>query len=223
MKIEQWEKAKKHLTRPSRKVLETKAKKEMGIPDKVDVNGSKILHWINYNNKLTGGNTLPITEEEKKVATEIEKSMYPPEANDLQMANLKKRIDNARAYVTKPKQYTKEFKNEDPTTYLSNEDQQKNMLLDTIDTKTKKPKYKKGKWTYESWADGLEERTRPVKKEPIKIVKKPKPIKPIAPLDPFYDWRLAPWWDFPEDDDVKPEEDKTRIREKIKTGITKLI
>ena len=78
---------------------------------------------------------------------------------------------------------------------------------------------KKEKWTYQSWADGLEERTRP-KKKIIKIVKKP--IKPLTPLDPLYDWRLAPWWEYPEDDDAKPkpEEDKTRA---IRTGITKLI
>ncbi len=50
--------------------------------------------------------------------------------------------------------------------------------------------------------------------------KKSKPTKPIAPLDPLYDWRLAPWWEYPEDDDAKPEEDKTRV---IRTGITKLI
>ena len=79
---------------------------------------------------------------------------------------------------------------------------------------------KKEKWRYQSWADGLEERTKPAKKAPIKIVKKPKPIKPLKPLEPFYDWRLAPWWLYPEDDDVKPEpEDKTEVR----TGITKLI
>lgn len=223
MKIEQWEKAKKHLTRPGRKILEDKAKKELMLPKETKMTGSKLLNWINYNNKITGANNMPITKEEKKVAEDIEKSMNPREDTDLQMTRLEKRIANAKAYVSKPKQYTREFKNDDPTTYLTNEDQQKNMLLDTLDTKTKKQKYKKGKWTYESWADGLEERTRPVKKELIKIVKKPTPVKPIKPLDPLDDWRLAPWWLYPEDDDVKPEEDKTRIRKKIKTGIAKLI
>ena len=83
---------------------------------------------------------------------------------------------------------------------------------------------KKEKWTYTSWADGLEKRTRPEAKK-ILVVTKPKPIKPLVPLDPLldYDWRLAPWFDYPEDDDANPEEDKTRIRNKIKTGITKLI
>ena len=41
-----------------------------------------------------------------------------------------------------------------------------------------KPKASKSeKFKYESWADGLEERTRPAKKAPVKIVKKPTPIK----------------------------------------------
>ena len=223
MKIEQWEKAKKHLTRPGRKILEDKAKKELMLPKETKMSGSKLLNWINYNNKITGANNMPITKEEKRVAEDIEKAMY----------------------VSKSKQYTKEFKSEDPSTYLSNEEQQQNMLLDTVDAKLKDKKDyykrnpemiplskqedrpfkkdKKEKWTYTSWADGLEERTRPVKKELIKIVKKPTPIKPIKPLDPLDDWRLAPWWLYPEDDDVKPEEDKTRIKKKIKTGIAKLI
>jgi len=78
---------------------------------------------------------------------------------------------------------------------------------------------KKDKWTYESWAEGLEERTRPAEKAPVAIVKKPKPVKPLKPVEPFYDWRFAPWWLYPSDDDVPPPEDKT----KVKTGITKLI
>ena len=63
-----------------------------------------------------------------------------------------------------------------------------------------------------------------VSKEDMKYVaKKPTPIKPLIPLSPLYDWRLAPWYDFPEDDDAKPKpEDKTRLKKK-KEGITSLI
>jgi len=77
--------------------------------------------------------------------------------------------------------------------------------------KTKKQKDKKEKWTYQSWADGLEERTRPVKKEPIKIVKKPTPIQPTLP-GADWDWRLAPWWEYPSDDDAPPKTPKEEAR-----------
>jgi len=155
MKIHQYNQMMKYLTRPSRKATEEKARKELKLPEKTKLTGSKMLNWVNYNNKVHGNNTQPVTAEEKKVAADVEAQQN-----------------------------------------------------------------KKEKWTYTSWADGLEKRTRPEEKAPIKIVKKP--IKPLAPLDPLYDWRLAPWWEYPEDDDAKPkpEEDKTRV---IRTGITKLI
>ena len=180
MKIQEYNQMMKHLTRPSRKATEEKVRKEMNLDPKTKINGSKILNWINYNNKLTGTNNLPITAEEKSTAAEIEKAMYPPEASDLQMANLKKRIDNARAYVSKPKV--------------------------------------KEKWKYESWADGLEERTRPAKKAPVKIVKKPT----VLELLEIEDWlnTIDPNYWIPEEKPKPKPEDKTRI---IRTGITKLI
>ena len=43
--------------------------------------------------------------------------------------------------MKKNKGYTKQYKNDDPTTHLTNVEQQKNMLLDTIDAaKAKKIK-----------------------------------------------------------------------------------
>lgn len=58
------------------------------------------------------------------------------------------------ADVLKPKQYTMEFKSDDPTTYPSHEDQQKNMLLDLMDKraediaslKTMDPRLSKMSW-----------------------------------------------------------------------------
>ena len=44
--------------------------------------------------------------------------------------------------MKKSKGYTREFRNDDPTTALTNEDQQKNLLLDTIDD-AKEKKIKK--------------------------------------------------------------------------------
>ena len=40
--------------------------------------------------------------------------------------------------IKKSKGYTKEFKSDDPTTYLTDENQQKNMLLDMIDDEVEK-------------------------------------------------------------------------------------
>ena len=40
--------------------------------------------------------------------------------------------------MKKNKGYTKQYRNDDPTTYLTNEDQQKNMLLDMIDDEVEK-------------------------------------------------------------------------------------
>ena len=40
--------------------------------------------------------------------------------------------------MKKNKGYTREFKNDDPSTYLSNVEQQKAMLLDTIDDEVNK-------------------------------------------------------------------------------------
>ena len=156
MNIKDWEQTKQYLARPSRKVLEAKAKKELGIPGNIEITGQRLLNWINYNNKVFGNNKMPLTEDELKIAEDVEKSLKKSSIDERTDSNQVKR-----------------------------------------DTKVAP---KKEKWTYQSWADG-------------------------QPLDPLldYDWRLAPWYDYPEDDDVKPEEDKTRIREKIKTGITKLI
>ena len=42
----------------------------------------------------------------------------------------------------KNKGHTKEFRSDDPSTYLTNVDQQKSMLLDTIDDAKPKPKKK---------------------------------------------------------------------------------
>mgnify|MGYP003655567429 CR=1 FL=1 len=91
--------------------------------------------------------------------------------------------------------------------YGNGEEIQKKTSTDQrTDSKQVKPdikvKPKKDKWTYESWADGLEERTRPAKKAPVKIVKKPKP--PIIDFLELQDWinEIDPqWWieEEPED------------------------
>ena len=45
--------------------------------------------------------------------------------------------------MKKSKGYTREFRNDDPTTALTNEDQQKNLLLDTINDEMERKKIKK--------------------------------------------------------------------------------
>lgn len=169
--------------REPREVTEAKARKELNLPKDIKLNGSKIMNWINFNNKMYGNNKMPLTDEELKIAADVEKS--------LNKSYIDQRTD------------TKEVKR---------------------DTKVTP---KKEKWAYTSWADQLEERTRPTNKTPetkkILVAKKPTPIKPLKPLDPLYDWRLAPWYDYPEDDDAAPEEDKTKLKKEKKEGITKLI
>ena len=75
MKIADWNSMMKYLVRPSRKVLEEAAKKELGIPKDVKVEGHKILEWINFNQKAYGDNKLPMTPEERKTGESIEKSI----------------------------------------------------------------------------------------------------------------------------------------------------
>ena len=137
--------------RKPRKLTEEKAREELKLPKETKLTGSKMLNWINYNNKVHGNNTQPVTAEEKKVAEDVEAQQNK-------------------------------------------------------------------KWTYESWADGLEERTRPAKKAPVKIVKKPT----VLELLEIEDWlnTIDPNYWIPEEKPKPKPEDKTRI---IRTGITKLI
>ena len=75
MNIKDWEQTKQYLARPSRKVLEAKAKKELGIPGNIEITGQRLLNWINYNNKVFGNNKMPLTEDELKIAEDVEKSL----------------------------------------------------------------------------------------------------------------------------------------------------
>ena len=157
-----------YLTRPSRKVTEEKAREELKLPKETKLTGSKMLNWINYNNKMFGDNKMPLTEEELKIAEDVEKS--------LKKSSIDERTDS------------------------------KQVKSDT-----------KVKWTYTSWADGLEQRTRPEAKK-ILVAKKPKPT--AIELLEFEDYlnTLDPQYWIPEE---KPE-DETKVKE-IKTGIAKLI
>ena len=53
------------------------------------------------------------------------------------------RNQRRRKKMKKNKGYTREFRNDDPTTALTNEDQQKNMLLDLYDDELERKKIKK--------------------------------------------------------------------------------
>ena len=78
MKIKDHEDMEKYLTKkPSRKVLEEKVRKELNLPKGTEVEGSRILAWINGTNKLSGSNKMPITDYERKVVSEIETAMIP--------------------------------------------------------------------------------------------------------------------------------------------------
>ena len=75
MKIHQYNEMMRHLTRPGRKVTEEKAREELKLPKKTKLTGSKMLNWINYNNKVFGNNKMPLTEDELKIAEDVEKSL----------------------------------------------------------------------------------------------------------------------------------------------------
>ena len=139
--------------REPRKILEEKAREELKLPKETKLTGSKMLNWINYNNKMFGDNKLPVTEEEKKVAAGIEAEQNKTE-----------------------------------------------------------------KFRYQSWADGLEQRTKPAEKAPVKIVKKPT----VLELLEFEDYlnTIDPNYWIPEEKPKPKPEDKTRT---IRTGITELI
>lgn len=121
------------------------------------------------------------------------------------------------------KGYTKEFKNDDPTTYLSNKDQQKNMLLDTIDAKQKKLE-KKVATMGDRKSDGLWKKFVDQNADMKLVAKKPTPIQPTLP-GADWDWRLAPWWEYPSDDDAPPatpkEEARITFKEFLKRTKTK--
>ena len=175
MKIHEYNQMMKYLTRREPKeVTEAKARKELNLPKDIKLNGSKILNWINYNNKMFGNNKMALTDEELKIAADVEKS--------LNKSSIDQRTD------------TKEVKR---------------------DTKVTP---KKDKWTYTSWADGLEKRTRPEAKK-ILVAKKPKPTA-IELLDvEEYLNTLDPQYCIPEET-PKTAEDKSHIK---RSGITKLI
>ena len=78
MKIADWNSMMKYFAKPSRKVLEKAAKKELGIPNEVEADGNKMLEWINFNQKAYGDNKMPMTPEERKTGESIEKIIAGP-------------------------------------------------------------------------------------------------------------------------------------------------
>ena len=101
--------------------------------------------------------------------------------------------------------------------------------------------YEKGSWNYEKRKQGMDGKTGDVleKKKPAKpvkidinispsrrVAKKPKKPKPLIELLPgleHFDWQLAPWEDYPADDDAPPPDEDTSIpiEEKINKRIAK--
>jgi len=66
----------KYLIRPSREKVVAAAKKELGIPKNAKINnGTEILDWINFNQKMYGNNKMPLTPEEKRIGESIEKKI----------------------------------------------------------------------------------------------------------------------------------------------------
>ena len=182
----------KHLIKPSRKVLEEAAKKEMGIPKDVLVDGQQMLEWVNWNTKMYGNNKLPLTPEERKTGERIEKAIAngndtdPSYIDPKEMEDIKKSLPVSEM-VKKPKK-----KKESSWKYTSWADGQKDIEEMKIKDKAKEKIIKK-----------------------TLIVEKPKtkPV-PISPLP--YDWREGIWHDLEDEDPYynwqpKPSEDVRKI------------
>ena len=136
MEINKFNKAMSWLTRPSRKIAEDNLKKELAIGKETKVEGSKILKWINYNNKVYGNDSTPVTDDERKTGEEIEKF-----ADQKQLEGLRGRLENARQYATPPKAKTK--KDEKGWRYTSWADGQKDIEEMKVKDKPQKKVIKK--------------------------------------------------------------------------------
>ena len=76
MNPNEWNQMYKYLVRPSREKMVESAKKELGIPKNAKINnGSEILDWIHWNQKMYGNNKMPLTPEEKRIGESIEKKI----------------------------------------------------------------------------------------------------------------------------------------------------
>ena len=184
----------KYLVRPSREKVVVAAKKELGIPKNAKINnGSEILDWINFNQKMYGNNKMPLTPEEKRIGESIEKKITEVPH------------DTDPGYI-EPKEM---------------EDIKKSLPVSEMVKKPKKKK--ESSWKYTSWADGQKDIEEMKIKDKAKekiikktlIVEKPKtkPV-PISPLP--YDWREGIWHDLEDEDPYynwqpKPSEDVRKI------------
>ena len=182
----------KYLVRPSREKVVAAAKKEMGIPKDVLVDGQQMLEWVNWNTKMYGNNKLPLTPEERKTGERIEKAIAngndtdPSYIDPKEMEDIKKSL-SVSEMVKKPKK-----KKESSWKYTSWADGQKDIEEMKIKDKAKEKIIKK-----------------------TLIVEKPKtkPV-PISPLP--YDWREGIWHDLEDEDPYynwqpKPSEDVRKI------------
>ena len=182
----------KYLVRPSREKVVAAAKKEMGIPKDVLVDGQQMLEWVNWNTKMYGKNKLSLTPEERKTGERIEKAIAngndtdPSYIDPKEMEDIKKSLPVSEM-VKKPKK-----KKESSWKYTSWADGQKDIEEMKIKDKAKEKIIKK-----------------------TLIVEKPKskPV-PISPLP--YDWREGIWHDLEDEDPYynwqpKPSEDVRKI------------
>jgi len=119
-----------------------------GIMDRTEPNKKDVEKTIaTFGNPKSSGKWAEFVEKNnavdnnKKILKAKPKAMpilsYVDKMSVLYGGQEKRKYDNEGRLLKKEKDkgYTREFKSEDPSTYLSNEDQQKNMLLDTINAK----------------------------------------------------------------------------------------
>ena len=189
MNPNEWNQMYKYLVRPSREKMVESAKKELGIPKNAKINnGSEILDWIHWNQKMYGNNKMPLTPEEKRIGESIEKKITEVPH------------DTDPGYI-EPREM---------------EDIKKTLPVSEMVKKDKKKK--ESSWKYTSWADGQKDIDEmkikyKAKKKIIKktlITEKPKPT--IQEQLDFQDHlnTLDPYWWIEDEEETKP---KVLVRE----------
>ena len=155
----------KYLVRPSRAKIVESAKKELGIPKNAKINnGSEILDWINFNQKLYGNNKMPLTPEERKTGEKIERIIAG--GNNVANAEQLKEKKEAKWKYTSRMDEIEEEEKIDPKEF---EDIKKSLPVSEMVKKEETPKKKIIKKTL--------------------IVEKPKPVKPpVISLLELEDW-----------------------------------
>ena len=164
MKIHEYDQMMKYLTRPADP--RTKEQKPMKILKYLDVMGK---NYGDKNIRVKSDQEYEKIEADAKAEYLKKNPTYPTEASSAEMEALKGRLDNARAFVTPPKKTKTITKIHDSPIGTIKE----------IKKVEVKPKAKRAKWRYTSWADQQQD----IVSEPKKVAEKSKEKPKIKEID----------------------------------------